>query len=82
VALAFSPLASPTTHERLGAIRAALASARESWGERGEATLETGQSYLVGEPTQIFIRKRDAAMTLTTAEEQCNWPVSRVGGSR
>ena len=33
-------------------------SARKSWGEAGETTLDTGQSYLEGEPTRIFIRKR------------------------
>jgi hypothetical protein len=58
VALAFSRMEIPATHERLRAIRAALDSARTSWGETGEETLDTGQSYLEGEPTQIFIRKR------------------------
>jgi hypothetical protein len=40
------------------AIRSALDSARESWGESGEATLDTGQSFLPGEPVWIFVRKR------------------------
>jgi hypothetical protein len=51
-------MGTPATHERLRAIRASLDAVRESWGETGEATLDTGQSYLEGEPTQIFIRKR------------------------
>ena len=44
--------------DRLEGIRAALDTARESWGETGEATLETGQSFVAGEPVQIFVRKR------------------------
>jgi hypothetical protein len=51
-------MGTPATHERLRAIRASLDAVREYWGETGEATLDTGQSYLEGEPTQIFIRKR------------------------
>jgi hypothetical protein len=43
---------------RLEAIRTALNEARESWGESGEAMLETGQSFVPGEPTRIFVRKR------------------------
>ena len=50
--------ANPTAHDRLDTIRTALDSARKSWGETGEATFETGQSYFEGEPTRIFIRKR------------------------
>jgi hypothetical protein len=50
--------AQPTAHDRLEAIRTALESARKSWRERGEATLDTGQSYFEGEPTRIYIRKR------------------------
>lgn len=44
--------------ERLEAIRAALDSARESWGETGEATLDTGRSFVPGEPVRILVRKR------------------------
>jgi hypothetical protein len=47
-----------TTSDRLEAIGAALDSARESWGETGEVTLDTGQWYVEDEPTRIFVRKR------------------------
>jgi len=44
--------------DQLGAIRSALDAARGSWGETGETTLDTGHSFVVGEPVQIFVRKR------------------------
>jgi hypothetical protein len=44
--------------DQLGAIRSALDTERESWGETGETTLDTGYSFVVGEPVQIFVRKR------------------------
>ena len=48
----------PAAHDRLEAIRAALGEALASWGESGETMLETGQLFVPGEPTRIFIRKR------------------------
>jgi hypothetical protein len=44
--------------DQLGAIRSALDTERESWGETGETALDTGYSFVVGEPVQIFVRKR------------------------
>jgi hypothetical protein len=48
----------PIADDRLDAVRAALDSIRKSWGQTAEATLDTGQLYVEGEPTRIFIRKR------------------------
>jgi hypothetical protein len=48
----------PVADDRIDAVRAALDSIRKSWGQTAEATLDTGQSYVEGEPTRIFIRKR------------------------
>ena len=46
------------TSEGLEAIRAALAAARESWGETGDVLLDTRLSYGDGEPVRILVRKR------------------------
>jgi hypothetical protein len=48
----------PASADQLGAIRSALDKERESWGETGETALDTGYSFVVGEPVQIFVRKR------------------------
>jgi hypothetical protein len=47
-----------TAHDRLEAIRTGLDSAQKVWGETGDTTLDTRQSYVEGEPVCIFIRKR------------------------
>ncbi len=51
-------LAAAASLDREEALRARLAAARESWGERGEVRLETGLSYVEGEAVQVLVRKR------------------------
>lgn len=46
------------TDELLEAVRGALDAARGSWGESGEATLDTGLEYATGEPVRVVVRKR------------------------
>ena len=41
-----------------GGTAAALAAARSGWGERGEATLDTGARYAPGRPVRVRVRKR------------------------
>lgn len=40
------------------AARAAVATARSSWGDRGQMVFESGRSYVSGESVTIEIRKR------------------------
>ncbi len=44
--------------DRTEALRAELAAARATWGERGEVLLDTGSSYVEGEPVLVLVRKR------------------------
>ena len=46
------------TTDRADRLRAELDRVRVSWGERGEVSLETGQSYGDGEPVRVLVRKR------------------------
>ncbi|MGH3036803.1 MAG: hypothetical protein ACRDMU_06435 [Gaiellaceae bacterium] len=46
------------TDERVAAVRAALDAARDSWGDSGEAVLDTGRDYVPGEPVEVVARKR------------------------
>lgn len=47
-----------TSADSLTEIQRALSAARATWGERGEAVIDTGRSYLEGEPVLIRLRKR------------------------
>ena len=48
----------PIAHDRQDIKEGVGLGTRVLGGEAGEATLDTGQSYLEGEPIRIFIRKR------------------------
>ena len=62
------------------AVRTSLAAARESWGETGETVLDSGRSYLQGEPVTIVVRKRghrydlhDGGRATTLARKPAGW---------
>ena len=46
-------------------LAAALAEARGTWGERGDAVLPTGGWYTDGEPVTVLARKRGARVDLS-----------------
>jgi len=72
----------PAAHDRLEAIRAALGEALASWGKSGETMLETGQLFVPGEPTRIFIRKRGRSYDLDDRGRATELAGKPSGGSR
>lgn len=47
-----------TAVDNLARIREWIAAASASWGERGEVVIDSGRTYLEGEPVLVRLRKR------------------------
>lgn len=61
--------------DNLTEIRAAIYAAREAWDERGEVVIDSGRSYLEGEPVVIRLRKRGRRYDLND-----EGAATRIGG--